>query len=107
MPALASAITGSRLPSSIAALPQTHSLTRARVSKISERLPLYFEANHGQTDEQVKLVSRGRGYTLLLTSSEAVIQLQNPQEKRSAMSRQPSAMAGHVGLHRPSSIQPM
>jgi len=95
MPALAYAITGSRLPSSIPAVPQNHSLTRARVSKISERLPLYFEANHGQTDEQAKFVSRGRGYTLSLTPSEVVMVLQNPQEKRPAMSRQ-AARAGNV-----------
>ncbi len=37
--------------------------------------PLVFEANHGQTDPRVKLLSRGRGYTLFLTPDEAVLVL--------------------------------
>jgi hypothetical protein len=39
------------------------------------RLPLSFEANHGQADEQVQFISRGRNYSLFLTSSEAVLAL--------------------------------
>ena len=37
------------------------------------RLPLAFEPNRGQTDPRVKFLSRGKGYTLFLTSTEAVI----------------------------------
>jgi hypothetical protein len=51
------------------------------------RLPLSFEANHGQTDSQVKFLSRGRGYTLFLTGNEAVLSLRKP----SAASNQPAA----------------
>lgn len=40
-------------------------------------LPLNFEANRGQTDRQVKFLSRGRGYTLFLTNSGAVLKLRN------------------------------
>jgi hypothetical protein len=44
------------------------------------KLPLSFEANEGQTDERVKFLSRGMGYTLFLTSNaEAVLSLQNSQ----------------------------
>lgn len=39
------------------------------------RLPLLFEPNVGQADPQVKFLSRGRGYTLFLTSTEAVLTL--------------------------------
>lgn len=39
------------------------------------KLPLSFEANQGQTDSQVKFLSRGSGYTLFLTPSEAVVAL--------------------------------
>jgi hypothetical protein len=39
------------------------------------RLPLAFEVNQGQTDPQVKFVSRGAGYNLFLTSTEAVLTL--------------------------------
>jgi hypothetical protein len=33
------------------------------------KLPLSFEANQGQTDPQVKFLSRGKGYSLFLTFS--------------------------------------
>ncbi len=39
------------------------------------RLPLAFEANKGQTDSQVKFLSRGAGYSLFLTPAEAVLML--------------------------------
>ena len=39
------------------------------------RLPLSFEANRGQSDPQVKFLSRGNGYTLFLTGDEAVLSL--------------------------------
>ena len=39
-----------------------------------------FEANKGQTDEKVKFLSRGSGYTLFLTSTEAVLSLIRPEE---------------------------
>jgi len=37
------------------------------------KLPLSFEPNHGQTDARVKFLSRGRGYALFLTPTEAVL----------------------------------
>ncbi|MFA5859416.1 MAG: SBBP repeat-containing protein [Elusimicrobiota bacterium] len=39
-------------------------------------LPLSFEANRGQTAEEVKFIARGKGYTLFLTNSEAVLSRQ-------------------------------
>lgn len=39
------------------------------------QLPLHFEANQGQSDQQVKFLSRGNGYALFLTSTEAVLSL--------------------------------
>jgi predicted extracellular nuclease len=39
------------------------------------QLPIAFEANHGQTDAQVRYFSRGPGYSLFLTPSEAVLSL--------------------------------
>ena len=38
-------------------------------------LPLHFEINHGQVNKSVKFLSRGKGYTLFLTSTEAVLVL--------------------------------
>ncbi len=50
------------------------------------RSPLSFEANQGQTDERVKFLARGRGYTLFLTAAEAVLALRasSNQDKDSA-----------------------
>src|ERR1039458_2173214 len=41
-------------------------------------VPLNFEANQGQTDSRVKFLSRGDGYSLFLTSHEAVFTLRPP-----------------------------
>ena len=46
---------------------------RERVSAAYGQLPLSFEANIGQADREVRFVSRRPGYTLFLTSSEAVL----------------------------------
>jgi hypothetical protein len=43
------------------------------------QLPLSFELNKGQTDPEVKFLSRGNGRTLFLTPSEAVLVLQPPR----------------------------
>lgn len=51
------------------------------------KLPLSFEVNQGQTDPQVKFLSRGRGYTLFLAANEAVLAVRKP----SAFSPQLSA----------------
>ncbi len=43
------------------------------------KLPLSFEANVGQTNPDVKFLSRGRGYTLFLTDSQATLKLTSQQ----------------------------
>lgn len=48
----------------------------ARLIETYGKLPLTFEANQGQTGDQVKFLSRGPGYTLFLTPTEAVLSLQ-------------------------------
>ena len=40
------------------------------------KLPLRFEANRGQTDGRVRFLARGEGYTIFLTSDEAVLELE-------------------------------
>src|SRR2546421_11110016 len=49
--------------------------TRARASEAYGKLPLSFEANQGQTDRRGNFVSRGSGYSLFLTPTEAVLRL--------------------------------
>jgi hypothetical protein len=47
----------------------------SRVEETYGKLPLSFEANQGQTDSQVRFLSRGNGYGLFLTATEAVLAL--------------------------------
>src|SRR5712664_4023735 len=48
-------------------------------SKVSKTqllaLPMQFEANAGQVDAQVEFLSRGQGYTLWLSKTQAVLSL--------------------------------
>ena len=48
------------------------------------QLPLSFEANHGQSAAPVQFVSRGSGYTLFLTPTEAVLVLRPPRPDRAS-----------------------
>src|SRR5215208_1381984 len=43
-------------------------------------VPLSFEANHGQADAAVQFLSRGPGYGLSLTETEAVLTLNGAAE---------------------------
>jgi hypothetical protein len=54
---------------------------------------LSFEANQGQTDAQVRFLSRGAGYALFLTPTEAAFSLRKPAASAtgSAVDRQASA----------------
>jgi hypothetical protein len=55
---------------------QPGSVTQARLTAAYGQLPLSFEANKGQTDPRVNFLSRGAGYSLFLTPSRAVMELQ-------------------------------
>src|SRR5438046_69611 len=50
----------------------------ARVSETYGKLPLHFEANQGQTHQDVRFLARGPGYSLYLTAGEAVLVLTKP-----------------------------
>lgn len=60
---------------------------QAQATELYGKLPLSFEVNQGQTHEDVRFLSRGKGYTLFLTSTEAVMVL-----------RKPSAAPGNAGV---------
>lgn len=45
------------------------------------QLPLSFEANHGQADPAIKFISRGQGYRLFLTATEAALTLEKGRVK--------------------------
>src|SRR5206468_3981048 len=56
-------------------------------------LPLSFEANQGQTNDQVQFLAHGQGYTLFLTAHEAVFTFRPP----AAPGPQPKGIAPRTG----------
>src|SRR5947207_6639112 len=54
----------------------TDQIARSGANEAYGKLPLSFEINEGQTDGRVKFLSRGAGYSLFLTSTEAVLSLE-------------------------------
>src|ERR1044071_6963183 len=46
-----------------------------QIRKSYAALPLNFEINQGQTNESVKFLARGSGFSLFLTGQEALIKL--------------------------------
>lgn len=65
----------------LASRPLSHAAEEQRVRSAYGELPLTFEANHGQTDARVRYLSRGQGYSLFLTPSEAVLRVQRSAAK--------------------------
>src|SRR5256712_13013514 len=65
--------------------------TKPQVLAAYGKLPLSFEANDGQADPQVKFLSRGSGYTLFLTSTEAVLVLREGASARNVVGGLPAA----------------
>jgi YD repeat-containing protein len=57
---------------------------RAQIEESYGKLPLRFEANAGQTDSQVKFLSRGSGYSLFLTPTESVLALSRSVKEESS-----------------------
>jgi hypothetical protein len=53
--------------------------SQARLVETYGKLPLSFEVNQGQTDKSARFISRGSGYGLFLTSTEAVLSLHKPK----------------------------
>jgi hypothetical protein len=53
-------------------------MAQARIGEAYGQLPLHFEANLGQTHEDVRFLARGPGYNLYLTAGEAVFVLARP-----------------------------
>ncbi len=60
---------------------QNPALSTEQVAAGYGRLPISFEPNQGQSAPQVKFQTRGRGYGLYLTATEAVLAL-SPSSKR-------------------------
>lgn len=54
----------------------------AKLADAYGKLPLSFEANHGQSDRRVKFLSRGSSYALFFTSNELVVALPNGNQSK-------------------------
>ena len=67
--------------------PESDPSTRLRLEAAYANLPLNFEANQGQTDRRAKFLSRGPGYCLFLTPTEAVWALNKTPTRRSNIPR--------------------
>src|SRR6266705_6840323 len=72
--------------------------TDTRVSETYGKLPLHFEANRGQTDKAVRFLSRGAGYSLYLTGSEAVLVLSKPNARNIPERRDAQTQLNSVAL---------
>ena len=55
------------------------------------KLPLGFEANQGQSDQQVRFLSHGKGYSLYLTDHAAVLALSKAAQAEHTQSRSATA----------------
>ncbi len=71
--------------------------SQAQAGDAYGKLPLSFELNQGQTDEQVKFLSRGSGYSVFLNSNEVVTTLRKPViDEKSAETRKRKTAADAV-----------
>lgn len=61
------------------------------------KLPLHFEANHGQADSQAQFLARGPGYSFFLTPTEAVMELRQPDAPEMAPPRIRAERTGRAG----------
>src|SRR5215470_16988958 len=68
-------VVGLCLSVSLTLVAQSNRPGSAKIVEGYGKLPLAFEANQGQSDPQVKFLSRGAGYSLFLTPTEAVLAL--------------------------------
>lgn len=64
-------------PTSLQEVPET---IRRQLAASYGKLPLSFEPNQGQLDQQVHFLARGNGYSLFLTDAEAVLSLRRSQD---------------------------
>jgi hypothetical protein len=70
------------------------------------KLPLSFEPNQGQTDPQVKFLSRGNGYSLFLTPTEAVLALQRPTRAKHDKADLLKSLTSHKSTAAPEPASP-
>ncbi len=93
----------SKKPQTSSKVSQPNPDAQLKLNQSYGHIPLYFEPNEGQTDPQVKFISRGSGYTLFITPAEAVFVLKRGEEKFSPQG--PRDIAKNFG-HQPRTPNP-
>jgi hypothetical protein len=100
------AVASPRVASPISAS-QANPQAQARILEGYGKLPLSFEANHGQADARVKFLSRTGGYTLFLTRDEAVLAWSGKKTKKTTSQRlKPASLAGPSATAEPPAAEP-
>ncbi len=69
---------------------------KPRLAENFAKLPLSFEENQGQIDNEVKFLAHGPGYDLFLTSTDAVLRVQKPRTSQADKSKQPAGEGENV-----------
>src|SRR5262245_54044654 len=69
-----------------------------KASEAYGKLPLSFEINRGQADDHIKFLSRGSGYSLYLTDTEAIFQLRKADCRLRREERDPAGDPGDLGF---------
>jgi len=67
---------------------ESAAINKKKIAETYGRLPVQFEPNLGQTDESVRFVARGQGYTMFLKNVGAVLDLREhgPSGRRTSLS---------------------
>ncbi len=68
----------------------------AWAAPMQNRLPLRFEVNRGQCDARARFVSRGPGYSFLLTDTGSVLRLRKGSKEAAVYTRIRGAQPGRL-----------
>src|SRR6266850_3198159 len=90
------------------ARPVSEGLTPAKKLELASaygKFPLSFEANQGQTNPRVKFLSRGSGYSLFLTPTEAVLTFRSSSREsqvksQKAVAERPGLLSGRAAANK-------
>jgi hypothetical protein len=76
--------------------PKDKDVRPAQLAESYGKLPLSFEKNNGQTDSSVNFLSRGSGYSIFLTQTEAMLVLSEPGRAATLSKKIPQDSAPYV-----------
>lgn len=86
-------------PARLAGTPETSAIANKQALAAYGKLPLSFEMNRGQTDEQATFVSRGSGHALFLNrQADLLLALPNTTARKSRLKNRHALVRAFVGL---------